>query len=104
VDVNPPDGFNRLRGRSVAAKIESQDEVFVVPHPGISIRPEHHRCSPSAKLSKPAAGAHAIGTDRSNRCAFAPHIARPNDNALDPKAAFLFAAGSATGRLALPHR
>jgi 6-phosphogluconolactonase len=31
-----------------------------------------------------ATGAHAIGTDRSNRYAFVPHIARLNDNVLEP--------------------
>jgi len=31
-----------------------------------------------------AAGAHAIQTDRSNRFAFVPHIARLNDNVLEP--------------------
>jgi 6-phosphogluconolactonase len=31
-----------------------------------------------------ASGAHAIGTDRSNRYAFVPHIARLNDNVLEP--------------------
>jgi 6-phosphogluconolactonase len=31
-----------------------------------------------------AAGAHAIATDRSNRFAFVPHIARLNDNVLEP--------------------
>ena len=31
-----------------------------------------------------ATGAHAIGTDRSNRFAFVPHIARLNDNVLEP--------------------
>jgi 6-phosphogluconolactonase len=32
----------------------------------------------------PATGAHAIATDRSNRFAFVPHIARLNDNVLEP--------------------
>ena len=31
-----------------------------------------------------ASGAHAIATDRSNRFAFVPHIARLNDNVLEP--------------------
>ena len=31
-----------------------------------------------------AAGAHAIQTDRSNRFAYVPHIARQNDNVLEP--------------------
>jgi 6-phosphogluconolactonase len=31
-----------------------------------------------------ATGAHAIGTDRSNRFSFVPHIARLNDNVLEP--------------------
>src|SRR6266436_9728773 len=31
-----------------------------------------------------APGAHAISTDRSNRYAFVPHIARLNDNVLEP--------------------
>src|SRR6266404_2396327 len=31
-----------------------------------------------------ATGAHAIATDRSNRFAFVPHIARLNDNVLEP--------------------
>jgi len=31
-----------------------------------------------------ATGAHAIGTDRSNQFAFVPHIARLNDNVLEP--------------------
>ncbi len=38
---------------------------------------------PVARLET-ATGAHAIGTDRSNRFAFVPHIARLNDNVLEP--------------------
>jgi len=38
---------------------------------------------PTAWLST-AVGAHAIQTDRSNRFAFVPHIARLNDNVLEP--------------------
>ena len=39
--------------------------------------------APVASLAT-ATGAHAIGTDRSNRFAFVPHIARLNDNVLEP--------------------
>jgi 6-phosphogluconolactonase len=39
--------------------------------------------APAASLAT-ATGAHAIGTDRSNRFAFVPHIARLNDNVLEP--------------------
>ncbi|MBV8737511.1 MAG: lactonase family protein [Alphaproteobacteria bacterium] len=38
---------------------------------------------PVARLDT-ATGAHAIGTDRSNRFAFVPHVARLNDNVLEP--------------------
>ena len=38
---------------------------------------------PVARLDT-ATGVHAIGTDRSNRFAFVPHIARLNDNVLEP--------------------
>jgi 6-phosphogluconolactonase len=38
---------------------------------------------PSDRLET-ATGAHAIATDRSNRFAFVPHIARLNDNVLEP--------------------
>src|SRR5438552_12524462 len=53
-----------------------------------------------------ATGAHAIGTDRSNRFAFVPHIARLNDNVLEPPKEALgpnfiaqFRFDAATGRL-----
>jgi 6-phosphogluconolactonase len=40
--------------------------------------------APSLDHQATAAGAHAIATDRSNRFAFIPHIARLNDNVLEP--------------------
>jgi len=40
--------------------------------------------APSLDRLDTAAGAHAIQTDRSNRFAFVPHIARLNDNVLEP--------------------
>ncbi|HTV45884.1 MAG TPA: lactonase family protein [Stellaceae bacterium] len=39
---------------------------------------------PPLDRQETAAGAHAIATDRSNRFAFVPHIARLNDNVLEP--------------------
>ena len=42
-----------------------------------------HQSPPSAWVPT-AVGAHAIQTDRSNRFAFVPHIARLNDNVLEP--------------------
>lgn len=54
-----------------------------------------------------ASGAHAIQTDRSNRFAFVPHIARLNDNVLEPprdnpgpNVIFQFRFDAQTGRLA----
>ena len=54
-----------------------------------------------------ASGAHAIQTDRSNRFAFVPHIARLNDNVLEPprdnpgpNVIFQFKFDAQTGRLA----
>ena len=53
-----------------------------------------------------ASGAHAIQTDRSNRFAFVPHIARLNDNVLEPprdnpgpNVIFQFKFDAQTGRL-----
>jgi len=53
-----------------------------------------------------ATGAHAISTDRSNRYAFVPHIARLNDNVLEPpkenpgpNVIFQFRFDAQTGRL-----
>jgi 6-phosphogluconolactonase len=53
-----------------------------------------------------APGAHAISTDRSNRYAFVPHIARLNDNVLEPpkenpgpNVIFQFRFDTQTGRL-----
>jgi len=53
-----------------------------------------------------ASGAHAIQTDRSNRFAFVPHIARLNDNVLEPprdnpgpNVIFQFRFDAQTGRL-----
>jgi 6-phosphogluconolactonase (cycloisomerase 2 family) len=40
--------------------------------------------APALAQIETATGAHAIGTDRSNRYAFVPHIARLNDNVLEP--------------------
>src|ERR1700722_295862 len=40
--------------------------------------------APSLGWLATATGAHAIATDPSNRCAFVPHIARLNDNVLEP--------------------
>lgn len=40
--------------------------------------------APPADRQATAAGAHAISTDPSNRFAFVPHIARLNDNVLEP--------------------
>ena len=40
--------------------------------------------APSLGWLATATGAHAIATDRSNRIAFVPHIARLNDNVLEP--------------------
>src|SRR5215469_13618101 len=40
--------------------------------------------TPSLGWLATATGAHAIATDRSNRFAFVPHIARLNDNVLEP--------------------
>jgi len=40
--------------------------------------------APSLGWLPTATGAHAIATDRSNRFAFVPHIARLNDNVLEP--------------------
>jgi hypothetical protein len=40
--------------------------------------------APSLAWLATATGAHAIATDRSNRFAFVPHIARLNDNVLEP--------------------
>ena len=40
--------------------------------------------APSLGWLATAPGAHAIGTDRSNQFAFVPHIARLNDNVLEP--------------------
>jgi 6-phosphogluconolactonase len=40
--------------------------------------------APSLGWLATATGAHAIATDRSNRFAFVPHIARLNDNVLEP--------------------
>jgi 6-phosphogluconolactonase len=40
--------------------------------------------APSLGWLATAPGAHAIATDRSNRFAFVPHIARLNDNVLEP--------------------
>ena len=40
--------------------------------------------APSLSWLATATGAHAIATDRSNRFAFVPHIARLNDNVLEP--------------------
>jgi 6-phosphogluconolactonase (cycloisomerase 2 family) len=40
--------------------------------------------APPLDRHETATGAHAIATDRSNRFAFVPHIARLNDNVLEP--------------------
>src|SRR5438552_4171157 len=40
--------------------------------------------APPIDRQNTASGAHAIQTDPSNRCAFVPHIARLNDNVLEP--------------------
>src|SRR6516165_9397788 len=40
--------------------------------------------TPSQDWLATATGAHAIGTDRSNRFAYVPHIARLQDNVLEP--------------------
>ncbi len=40
--------------------------------------------APPLERQATAAGAHAISTDPSNRYAFVPHIARLNDNVLEP--------------------
>ena len=40
--------------------------------------------TPSLSWLATATGAHAIATDRSNKFAFVPHIARLNDNVLEP--------------------
>jgi len=40
--------------------------------------------APAVERQETAAGAHAIQTDPSNRFAFVPHIARLNDNVLEP--------------------
>jgi 6-phosphogluconolactonase len=68
--------------------------------------------TPVASLAT-ATGAHAIGTDRSNRYAFVPHIARISDNVLEPPRdnpgpnvifQFRFDAGSGQLTANSPHR
>jgi 6-phosphogluconolactonase len=63
--------------------------------------------APSIDRVDTAAGAHAIQTDPSNRFVFVPHIARFNDNVLEPlresygpNAIFQFKFDAQTGRLA----
>lgn len=62
--------------------------------------------SPAVDRKDTANGAHAIQTDRSNRFAFVPHIARLNDNVLEPprdnpgpNVIFQFRFDTQTGRL-----
>jgi 6-phosphogluconolactonase len=63
--------------------------------------------SPAVDRKDTANGAHAIQTDRSNRFAFVPHIARLHDNVLEPprdnpgpNVIFQFRFDAQTGRLA----
>jgi 6-phosphogluconolactonase len=62
--------------------------------------------APAVDRKDTANGAHAIQTDRSNRFAFVPHIARLNDNVLEPlrdnpgpNVIFQFRFDAETGRL-----
>jgi 6-phosphogluconolactonase len=62
--------------------------------------------APAVDRQATATGAHAISTDRSNRFAFVPHIARLNDNVLEPpkenpgpNVIFQFRFDAQTGRL-----
>ena len=62
--------------------------------------------APAVDRKETASGAHAIQTDRSNRFAFVPHIARLNDNVLEPprdnpgpNVIFQFRFDAQTGRL-----
>jgi 6-phosphogluconolactonase len=62
--------------------------------------------APAVDRKDTANGAHAIQTDRSNRFAFVPHIARLNDNVLEPprdnpgpNVIFQFRFDAQTGRL-----
>jgi 6-phosphogluconolactonase len=62
--------------------------------------------APALDRQTTATGAHAISTDRSNRYAFVPHIARLNDNVLEPpkenpgpNVIFQFKFDAQTGRL-----
>jgi 6-phosphogluconolactonase len=62
--------------------------------------------APAVDRQTTATGAHAISTDRSNRYAFVPHIARLNDNVLEPprenpgpNVIFQFRFDAQTGRL-----
>jgi 6-phosphogluconolactonase len=62
--------------------------------------------APAIDRKDTANGAHAIQTDRSNRFAFVPHIARLNDNVMEPprdnpgpNAIFQFRFDAQTGRL-----
>src|SRR5215471_10632320 len=81
--VSPPDPAGFLdtdrRGRYLLAAYYQGGRVGVHPlgEDGAIKDP------PSAWVST-AVGAHAIQTDRSNRFAFVPHIARLNDNVLEP--------------------
>ena len=63
-------------------------------------------CAPALDRQITASGAHAISTDPSNRFAFVPHIARLNDNVLEPprdnpgpNVIFQFRFDAQTGRL-----
>ena len=81
--ISPPDAPGFLatdrRGRYLLAAYYQGGRVGVHPlgEDGAIKDP------PSAWVST-AVGAHAIQTDRSNRFAFVPHIARLNDNVLEP--------------------
>ena len=54
------------------------------PRRGASDRGGRRPRRPTERMGPTAVGAHAIQTDPSNRFAFVPHIARLNDNVLEP--------------------
>ena len=80
--VSPPDP--RAFWPPTARPLSARGLLSRRPRSGASDRGGRRSRRPPSAWVPTAVGAHAIQTDRSNRFAFVPHIARLNDNVLEP--------------------